>query len=88
VRSRIELALGHFGKSLGLPVWRLLGGKVRDKVRVYNGSATRAVYETVERRWSSMPRRIVEGGYTAFKAVFIPYTHYHAPVAVAKVARG
>ena len=34
--SGIEIALWDiFGKSLGVPVWRLLGGKVRDKVRVY-----------------------------------------------------
>ena len=25
------------GKAAGLPVYKLLGGKVRDKVRVYNG---------------------------------------------------
>ena len=35
--SGIELALWDiFGKHLGLPVWRLLGGCVRDKVAVYN----------------------------------------------------
>ncbi len=26
------------GKAAGLPVYKLLGGKVRDKVRVYNGA--------------------------------------------------
>ena len=26
------------GKAAGLPVYKLLGGKVRDEVRVYNGS--------------------------------------------------
>ncbi len=34
--SGIEMALWDImGKHLGVPVWRLLGGQVRDKVRVY-----------------------------------------------------
>ena len=37
--SVIEMALWDVaGKAAGLPVHRLLGGKVRDKVRVYNGA--------------------------------------------------
>ena len=36
--SAIEWALWDIaGKASGLPVYKLLGGKVRDKVRVYNG---------------------------------------------------
>ncbi len=39
-------------------------------------------------RWSSAPAPVVEGGYRAFKAVFIPYTHFHAPLPeIDKVAR-
>ena len=37
--SVIEMALWDVaGKALGVPVYKLLGGKVRDKVRTYNGS--------------------------------------------------
>src|SRR5690606_33134538 len=91
--SGIEMALWDIlGKHLGQPVWRLLGGKVRDRVFVYTHLGMgdmRAVYESdsdaalVERA-----REVVENGYRAFKAVFVPYTHYHAPLPqVDKVAR-
>lgn len=37
--SAIEMALWDVaGKAADLPVYKLLGGKIRDKVRVYNGS--------------------------------------------------
>jgi L-alanine-DL-glutamate epimerase-like enolase superfamily enzyme len=40
--SAIEHALWDVaGKAAGVPVYKLLGGKVRDKVRVYNGSIRR-----------------------------------------------
>jgi galactonate dehydratase len=80
------------GKHLGVPTWRLLGGKVRDRVKVYTHLGLgdmRAVYESMDAApLVERARAVVEKGYRAFKAVFIPYTHYHAPAAeVDKVAR-
>ncbi|KGM35886.1 galactonate dehydratase [Inquilinus limosus] len=91
--SGIEIALWDIlGKALGVPVWRLLGGKVRDKVGVYTHLGLgdmRAVYETLEvDPLVERARAVVESGYRAFKAVFIPYTHFHAPLPeIDKVAR-
>ena len=81
--SGIEQALWDiFGKSVDLPVWRLLGGKVRDRVKVYTHLGMgdmRAVYESMQVDvLAERARAVVESGYLALKAVFIPYTHYTA----------
>src|SRR4051794_8294246 len=81
-----------FGKSLGVPVWRLLGGRTRDRVPVYThlglGEMT-AVYESLdEAPLVERAHEVVERGYRALKAVFIPYTHYTvSPRQIDKVAR-
>ncbi|KAB2349649.1 mandelate racemase/muconate lactonizing enzyme family protein [Actinomadura rudentiformis] len=53
------------GKALGQPVWRLLGGKVRDRVKAYaNGWYT--VDRTPE-EFHAAATRVVERGYQALK---------------------
>ncbi len=91
--SGIEVALWDIaGKIYNVPTWRLLGGKVRERVKVYTHLGLgdmRAVYESLDAEpLVRRAREVVEKGYRAFKAVFIPYTHYHAPAAeVLKVGR-
>jgi galactonate dehydratase len=84
--SGIEHALWDiFGKSLGLPVWRLLGGRTRDRVRVYTHLGLgdmKSVYETFDAgALRDKALAVVEEGYDALKVVFIPYTHYTADIA-------
>lgn len=79
--SGIEQALWDiFGKSVGLPVWRLLGGQVRDKVKVYTHLGLgdmEAVYRTFEvGPLVEKAQALVAKGYLALKVVFIPYTHF------------
>ena len=83
--SGVEIALWDIlGKYLGQPVWRLLGGKVRDRVKVYTHLGLgdmRAVYESMN--LEPLVQRaadVVAKGYRALKAVFIPYTNYSAPL--------
>ena len=81
--SGIEIALWDiFGKSLGVPVWRLLGGQVREKVWVYTHLGLgdmRAVYETESANaLTERAQEVLARGYRAMKVVIIPYTHYSA----------
>ncbi|GIV85427.1 MAG: galactonate dehydratase [Candidatus Roseilinea sp.] len=80
--SGIEQALWDIrGKMLGVPVYQLLGGRVRDKVRMYThlgGGDMRAVYET---QYSADPQpfidlalEVVARGYTAVKVLITPPT--------------
>ncbi|MCC6860642.1 MAG: galactonate dehydratase [Bryobacterales bacterium] len=66
------------GKSLGVPVYKLLGGAVRERVRMYThlgGGDMRAVYETFDAGpLIDLARQVIERGYTAVKVVFVPYS--------------
>ena len=76
--SGIEHALWDiFGKSVGQPVWRLLGGQVRERVRVYTHLGLgdmRSVYDTVDTgALREKAAEVIEKGYDALKVVLIPY---------------
>ena len=63
--SGIEHALWDIaGKSAGVPVWALLGGRVRNKIRVYQSSGGGA---TPQEAGESARRMIETYGYTALK---------------------
>ena len=62
--SGIEMAMWDvMGKALGQPVWKLLGGSVRNKVRVYRGVGGGSEPEEV----ADSARKAVAEGYTAVK---------------------
>ena len=62
--SGIDHALWDIaGKHLGVPVWQLLGGKVRERVRVYQNPGGSTPEELGERALALRERY----GYTAFK---------------------
>lgn len=82
--SGIEMALWDvLGKDLGVPVWRLLGGKVRNHLRTYTHLGLgdmRAVYESAtSASIVEHAQRVTQLGYDAVKVVCIPYSHYVAP---------
>jgi galactonate dehydratase len=80
--SGIEQALWDIlGKSLGRPVYQLLGGAVRDKVRMYThlgGGDMKAVYETQHsadpQPFVDLALQVVSQGYNAVKVLITPPT--------------
>lgn len=64
------------GKLLGVPVYKLLGGAVRDKVRMYThlgGGEMKAVYQSFDPEpVVELALEVIERGYTAVKVVFVP----------------
>ncbi len=75
--SAIEQACWDiWGKSLGIPVYKLLGGRVRDKVRMYTHlgmGEMKAVYETAEvEPLIERAQAVRSKGYHALKVVTVP----------------
>ena len=66
--SGIEMAcLDILGKSAGMPIWQLLGGNVRNRIRVYGSAGGRTPQEYAENAL-----RVVDRGFTALKTTPFP----------------
>ncbi len=66
--SGLDMAcLDILGKSLGAPVWQLLGGPVRDRIRVYSGIGGPGPAE-----YAASARAAVAKGFTAVKMTPFP----------------
>ncbi|HIF71399.1 MAG TPA: mandelate racemase/muconate lactonizing enzyme family protein [Dehalococcoidia bacterium] len=66
--SGIDLALWDIaGKAAGLPVYSLLGGKTRDRVRVYHG-----IYGDSPAKVGEHAVQLMDEGYSAFKTSPLP----------------
>jgi galactonate dehydratase len=66
----VEIALWDIaGKALGVPVYQLLGGKVRDRVRLYcdTGSGVSPGDERMKERSQARIKEIQDMGFTAMK---------------------
>jgi galactonate dehydratase len=77
--SGIEQALWDIkGKWLGVPVFELLGGRVRDRVRVYDhlgGGEMESMYESADpAQYIERALMVQEAGYTAMKFMAVPRT--------------
>ena len=68
VLSAIEAALWDLtGKALGLPVYQLLGGKFRDKIRVYCDTALYQNRLPIPEDFAQAARKTADMGFTAIK---------------------
>ena len=66
--SGIDIALWDIaGKAAGVPVYRLLGGRTRDRVRVYHG-----VYGDSPAGVAEHALELMDEGYSAFKTSPLP----------------
>jgi galactonate dehydratase len=77
--SGIEQALWDIkGKWLNVPLYQLLGGRVRDRVRLYNhlgGGQMQGMYESTDpQEFAERALAVKEAGYTALKFMAVPRT--------------
>ncbi len=81
--SGIEHAcLDILGKSLDVPIWRLLGGTCRQRLRVYGGASGPSPAE-----YATSARRTVDRGFTALKVTPFPRAmrYIESPAAIDEV---
>ena len=63
--TAVELALWDLtGKALGLPIYQLMGGKMRDRIRIYCDSGTNSRNDPRAKEYIA---QIVDNGFTATK---------------------
>src|SRR5215216_2535973 len=68
VLSAVETALWDLaGKALNVPVYQLLGGKFRDKIRVYCDTALYQARQPTPEQFAAAASQAVKDGYTAIK---------------------
>ena len=87
--SGIEQALHDLSaKDLGVPVWRMLGGRSRDSVRVYTHFRRAKIGAQVDpediEAYVAGVEETVAMGYSAIKLGVVPYTGYDAPLSKVK----
>ncbi len=80
------------GKALGVPVYKLLGGAVRDRVRMYThlgGGEMQSVYASFDPGpVVDLALEVVGRGYTAVKVVCVPFSEpLMGPASVKKFAQ-
>jgi galactonate dehydratase len=91
--SGIEQALWDIkGKWLGVPVYELLGGRVRDRVRMYDhlgsGQMTSMYESTQPEEFAERALSVKEQGYTAIKFMAVPRTEPVEGVRSVRYAEG
>jgi galactonate dehydratase len=91
--SGIELALWDIkGKALNVPVWQLLGGRTRERIRAYANGWFRGA--RTPKQFAEAAARTVEQGYTALKwdpfggvGLFIDHEQEEIAVAIVREVR-
>jgi galactonate dehydratase len=86
-----------WGKSLNVPVYQLLGGAVRDSIRVYDhlggGEMTKIYLDDAPKQFAENAISCVEAGFSAVKALVVPMSQplesyqmvHHAEQAMAAI---
>ena len=71
VLSAIEIALWDIaGKALGVPVYRLLGGKFRDRIRVYYDTVFYAIRNPPVKEYIDAGKKGVSMGFNALNTIW------------------